>query len=390
MGAHAILSASGAHRWMACPGSARFEAQFNEETSEYAEEGRFAHALAELQLGFSLGNITHREYNKNLKTMQENPLYSPVMAEYIEQYTTFVQERVADACNRCKDPIVLLEQRLDFSEWVPEGFGTGDVVIIADGTLEVIDLKYGQGVPVDAAGNPQLRLYGLGAYALFSPLYDIEGVRMTICQPRLDSLSSETRSAVELIHWGETEIRPKAELAFSGKGGFCAGEHCKFCRGRAMCRARAEYNLELARYDFTAPQSLTDDEIAEILGKITDLQSWAKDVSEYALTQARDNGIYFPGWKLVEGRSNRKYTDEEQVVATLLAAKYDADLITPRVLLGITAMEKEIGKKKFNELLSGLVEKPPGKPTLVPESDKRPALNSTQTAIEDFSEKKGA
>ncbi len=357
MSKHALLSASSAHRWMVCPGSARFEEQFEEESSDYAEEGRFAHKLAELQLGFNLGQITHREYNKSLTSMQENPLYSPAMAEYIEQYTVFVQERIAEACDRCKDPIVMLEQCLDFREWVPEGFGTGDVVIIADGILEVIDLKYGQGVAVDAVGNPQLRLYGLGAYALFSTLYDIDSVRMTIHQPRLDSLSSEELPVQELLNWAETEVRPKAELAINGEGGFCAGEHCKFCRGRVMCRTRAEYNLELAKYDFAAPQSLTDDEIAEILGRITPLQAWASDVSDYALRQARDNGVYFPGWKLVEGRSNRRYTDEDQVIASLLAAGFEADTITPRVLPGHHGHGKAIGKKKFADLLKGLLRK---------------------------------
>lgn len=390
MGAHALLSASGAHRWMTCPGSARFEEQFDEETSEYAEEGRLAHALAEQQLRYLQGEISTRAYNKKLRELQQDPLYTPAMGEHIEQYVALVQERVAEACTRCKDPIVMLEQQLDFSQWVPDGFGTGDVVIIADGILEIIDLKYGQGVPVSADNNPQLRLYGLGAYATFSCLYDIDFVRMTICQPRLDSLSSEELPAGELLAWAENEVKPKAELAYRGEGGFAAGEHCRFCRARVMCRARAEYNLELARHEFRKPERLSHNEIAEILGRIDMLQAWAKDVSDYALTQARDHGIRFPGWKLVEGRSNRRYTDEEAVTKALLAAGFEADMITPRVLLGITAMERELGKKKFAELLAGLVEKPPGKPTLVPEDDSRPEINSTQAAINDFSEKKGA
>lgn len=384
---HALLSASGSHRWMACTPSARLELEFPDKPSEYADEGSFAHALAEIKLSRAVANTRKpSEFKKALAEIQKDPRYSTSMEEYIAQYVDLVAERFLEAKKSCPDTLVLLEQRLDFSQWVPNGFGTGDVVIIADGMLEVIDLKYGKGVPVSAEGNSQTRLYGLGAVATYEMLYDFSRIRMTIIQPRLDSISTEELTVEELITWAETELKPKAELAHAGEGEFCAGPHCQFCRAKYTCRARAEANLELARLDFAKPEVLGDEEIAEVLGKADMLQAWASDIKTYALDQAEKHGKKWPGWKLVEGRSNRKYSDEILVGETLIKAGYEEKQIHKEPeLLGITAMEKLLGKKKFGELLSNLVIKPAGKPVLVPESDKRPEINSLQSAVEDFS-----
>jgi len=315
--------------------------------------------------------------------MKKDDFYSQEMEDYVGRYVELVIERINEARAKTEDAAVIIEQRLDFSEWVPDGFGTGDVVVIADGVLEIIDLKYGKGVPVSAEGNPQLRLYALGAVHQFSILYDVEAVRMTIIQPRLDNISTDELTADELLTWADEVVKPKAEEADAGDGEFVPGDHCRFCKARFKCRARADANLELAKLDFEKPPLLSNDEVAGVLKKAVELQKWAADVQSYALDQAENHGGKFPGWKLVEGRSNRKYTDEDAVFKKLKAG-YDEDRIAPRKLLGITKMEKEIGKKIFISQLSDLVIKPSGKPTLVEESDKRAELNSVASAEDDF------
>lgn len=385
---HALLSASGSKRWLSCTPSAQLEQKFPEQKSEYAEEGSFAHSLAELKLGRAVANtIKPSVFKKKLAEMQNNPLYSTSMEEYIEQYATQVFERFTKARKNCPDALVLLEQRLDFSEWVPEGFGTGDVVIIADNILEIIDLKYGKGVPVSAIDNPQTRLYGLGCISNYSMLYDFSTVRMTIIQPRLDSISTEEMTMDELLAWAEEYVKPRAIQAMAGEGEPASGDHCQFCKAKFNCRARAEDNLEMAKYDFQDPFLLSIDEIAAILAKADELQKWAGDIQSYALDQAENHGVKFPGWKLVEGRSNRTYTDLEKVEKTLVSAGYEDEKIhKPKELLGITAMEKEIGKKQFEVVLKDLIIKPVGKPVLVPESDKRPELSSVASAQADFTD----
>lgn len=381
---HAILSASGAYRWLACPPSARLEEQFAETTSTYAEEGTLAHGMAEQKLRFLLKQISAQDYDQALQIFEKNEFYSASMLDYIETYTSIVMEKVNEAKARSADAVVLLEQKLDFSDWVPEGFGTGDVVIISDGVLEIIDLKYGKGVPVAAEDNAQMKLYALGALATFDSLYDIKTVRMTIVQPRLDSISSDEIPAETLYWWADTELIKRAQLAWEGEGEFQAGEHCRFCRARYTCRARAEANLELAKMEFKKPEILTDEEIGEVLKQADELKAWVSDVFDYALVQARDHGKKFPGWKLVEGRSVRQYADEGAVAKKLTEAGYKEEQIYEKRLWGITAMEKLLGKTLFNELLGGLVIKPPGKPTLVPEADKRPEINSIAAAMADF------
>lgn len=381
---HAILSASGAYRWLACPPSARLEEQFEETISAYAEEGTLAHGIAEQKLRFLLKQISAQDYAQALQIFEKNEFYSASMLDHIETYASIVLEKINEARARSKDALVFLEQRLDFSDWVPEGFGTGDVVIISDGVLEIIDLKYGKGVPVSAEDNAQMRLYALGALATFDSLYDIKTVRMTIVQPRLDSVSTDGITAEMLYWWADTELIKRAQLAWEGKGEFQAGEHCRFCRARFNCRARAEANLELAKMEFKKPELLTDEEIGEVLKQADELKAWASDVFGYALEQARDHGKKYKGWKLVEGRSIRQYADEDAVAKKLTEAGYKENQIFQKKLFGITAMEKLLGKTKFGELLKGLVVKPAGKPTLVPESDKRPELNSTAAAVADF------
>ena len=364
MGKHSFLSASASHRWINCPPSARLCEEYADRPSEYAQEGTDCHELCAYKVEKALG--------RNVKNPTENlTYYSQEMEDCADGYCAFVMEEVAKARERCADPLVLVEQRLDYSRYVGiEGsFGTGDCVIVSDGLLHIIDYKHGLGVLVSAEKNSQLSCYALGALDLFDGIYDIEQVSLTIYQPRRENVSTYTMSREELLAWAETVLAPAAKLAYEGKGEFKAGDHCQFCKAKANCRKRAEYNLELARYDFEMPALLGDEEIAAILTKADELVSWAGDVKDYALQKAL-SGTKFTGFKVVEGRSNRKYTDESAVAKTVEDAGYEP---YEKKLLGITAMSQVLGRKKFEELLGGLVYKPPGKPVLVPESDKRPA-----------------
>lgn len=382
MAQHAILSASSASRWMTCPPSARLEQNFENKTSEFAAEGTLAHELGELNLRHNLGEITKRKLNSEIKNIEAHELYTADMPDYVDIYVNTCLEKVSEAKAKTKDALFKIEQRLDFSEWVPEGFGTGDFVIIADGTMEICDLKYGKGVPVSAVSNKQMRLYALGAIEEFGFLYDIENVKMTIIQPRLDSISTDEITAAELLKWAEEFVKPTAELAFKGEGEFCAGEHCGFCRAKSVCKARADKNLELAKYEFRTTETLSEKDIADILGKADELAKWVKDIQTYALDQALQ-GAAFEGWKLVEGRSNRKYTDVEKVAEILLKDGYlNSDIYKPKELQGLTNMEKLVGKKELNKLVGKFIEKPPGKPVLVTEDDKRPVFNSAKGDFE--------
>ena len=372
--AHAILSASGASRWMACTPSARLEQQFENKTSEYAAEGTLAHELGELKLKKVLEGLSSRRFNSKLKKIQENKLYTADMPDYVDVYVDTCLERYSEARAKTPDALFKIEQRLDFSEWVPEGFGTGDFVIIADGTMEVCDLKYGKGVPVSADNNKQMMLYALGAISEFSFLYDIEKVRMIIIQPRLDNISTFEVTVEELLKWAEEFVRPKAELAIKGEGEFFSGDHCRFCRAKAVCRARADKNLELAKYDFQEPPTMDNNDIAYVLSKVDELVNWASDVKEYALESAL-KGEEFDGFKIVEGRSNRKWSSEEDVAKTLIAEGFQESMIYTRKLDGISKIEAAIGKKEVKRLLGDYIVKPVGKPTLVPITDKREPYN---------------
>ena len=373
MGNHALLSASSSHRWLNCPPSARLCEGYDDKGSDFAAEGSDAHSLCEYKLRKALG-MEAKDPTEDLTW------YDAEMEESADGYVAFVMELVSEAKKTCSDPVVLIEQRLDYSKYVQAGFGTGDCVLIADGILHIVDFKYGRGVLVEAEDNPQMKLYALGALEIFDCLYDIDTVSMTIYQPRRANISTFTLSRQELLDWAETVLVPTAQLAFAGDGEYHCGEWCQFCKAKADCRERARANMELARYEFRQPPLLTDEEVEAILGKLDDLTNWASDIKDYAL-QAAISGKHWSGYKLVEGRATRRYTDENAVVAAVKAAGYDP-YDEPKVL-GVTAMTTLLGKKQFNDILGGLIVKPQGKPTLVPESDKRPAMT---TIIDDFKE----
>lgn len=368
---HALLSASGAHRWLNCPPSTVLESREPDSTSAMAEQGAVAHALSEWKL--------RRALNDAPTFKPESGWIDTEMEDLTDDYVAFVQEHISLARETCGDPQVLIEQRLDFSHVVPGGFGTGDCVIIAEPKLQIIDLKYGQGVLVEAERNPQLMLYALGAVHAFGDLYDITDVAVRIYQPRRGNVNTSETSVAELLAWAETEVKPKAELAAAGEGEFCPGSWCQFCRIAPTCRARAEANLALTQLEFAPPAELSDSEIADVLTRIPQLKSWAADVEAYALSQTVNQGKHWERFKLVAGLSIRKCTDENSVAAAAQAAGY-TDIYDER-LITLTAMERLMGKTRFTEVLGHLVVKPVGNPTLVPESDKRPALaiHSAQT-----------
>ena len=372
--AHAVLSASSSDRWLHCPPSARLCETYEDKGNNYAVEGTDAHSLCEFKLRKALGQSA-KDPTESLN------FYNEEMEDCAAGYAAYVIEQVEAAKETCPDPVVLVEQRVDFSRWVKQGFGTADCLIIADGTLRVFDFKYGLGVLVSAEENPQMKCYALGALELFDDIYDIDDVTLHIYQPRRQNVSEWRIPKADLLTWAEEVLKPAADLAWDGKGEFSCGDWCRFCKAKNVCRARAEENLKLARHDFKLPPKLTDAEIEVILSKVDELVSWASDIKEYALQQAL-SGKEWHGFKLVEGRSVRKYTDEASVAKAVSDAGFDP---YEKKLLGITAMQKMLGNNRFEELLTAYIEKPQGKPTLVPDSDKRPAMN---TAKNDFMEDK--
>ena len=378
--AHASLGASKASQWLACTPSIRLGEQYEETTSVFAKEGTFMHELSELYLSYELKQMTKAQFNKKLKEMKQNEFFNSEIEQAVQTYVDFATEKMNEAKATSKDPLILIEEKVDFSPWVPDAFGTGDVILIYGDRLEVIDLKGGKGVKVSAVENPQMRLYALGALNNFGVLYDTQKILMTVVQPRLDNISTDEMKVDELLEWAQTVVKPKAELAFKGEGDFMAGEHCRFCKVKATCRARAEENLKLACMDFQKPPLLTDDEVVEVLTSMDQLMSWAKDVQEYALNMANDENKQWPGMKLVEGRGSRKYSDENAIVEALTTAGYDSDVIYKKSLNTITTLEKELGKKTFQELLGCLITKAPGKVKLVPEEDKRPEIKASPEA----------
>ena len=372
MGKHAYLAASASNRWLHCPPSAKLCAEAEDVGSPYAQQGTDAHSLCEHLLLTALGR-------ESKDPTEDLTWYDQEMQESAEGYRDFVMEQVEDAKQFCPDPMVCVEQTLDFSKWVPHGFGTGDCVIVADDLLHIVDFKYGVGVLVAAADNPQLKCYALGAIDTFSDLYDIRRVKLSIYQPRRDNADTWEISVPDLMAWAENTLAPIAKLAYDGEGEFSAGDHCQFCKVKATCRKRAEYAMELAAYDFAEAPTLDELEIAAILTQIDALVSWASDIKDYDLTQAL-TGVRYPGFKIVEGRSNRRYSNPEAVAEIVKKAGYDP---YEKKLLGITAMQRQLGKKQFDQLLRGYIEKPQGKPVLAPETDTRPEYN---TAANDFME----
>ena len=372
---HSILGASAADRWMNCTPSARLTESMGDESSEFAKEGTAAHELCEWKVRKALkmraGKRPVSEY------------WSEEMEECSDDYRDYIIDLIGEAKKVCKDPVTLIEQHLDFSCYVPDGYGTGDFLLVADKVLNVVDFKYGRGVAVYADHNPQMMLYALGALNLFDCLYDIETVTMTIFQPRLRSVSTWTLSATELYRWAEEELKPRAELAAKGEGEFISGSWCRFCKARNTCRARAESFLELARLEFQPPALLSDEEVAEVMEKADELSKWASDVVAYAQAEAIENGKHWNGYKLVEGRSVRKFSDETKVETAAKEAGYTD--IYNKSLITLTAFEKLMGKDKFAEILGSYVTKPAGKLTLVPVSDKRPEV-TVNTVNDEFLE----
>jgi len=385
--AHAKLSASGSEKWMTCTPSARLEEGFPDEGSEFAREGTFAHEVFELQLKRYLHRVSTREFDAGMAILKDNEFWSEELRDHVQDAVDVAIERIELARDACKDPVILIEQRLDFSPWVPEGFGTGDLVIVIDDWVWVLDLKYGKGVLVECEGNTQMQLYGLGGYNELAHLYDIKRVRMTVLQPRLNNYASSELLVEDLLDWAENYVALRAQMAWDGEGDFVPGDHCTsgFCRARFLCPARAEQALAVAKQEFgslepttlnvPAVDTLPMERIAQLLPIADTVIEWFSDLKAHALKEA-EAGHEIPGWKLVEGRSNRKYSDPDAVAAKLVEAGVPEAVIYERSLLGITALEKTLGKKKFAELLDDLVVKPSGKPTLVRVDDKTSVQHS--------------
>lgn len=381
---HARLSPSAAARWINCTASIRLSEQLPPAGStSYADEGTLAHAIGEIKILRLAGELSEKEYGDHLAACIQadgGQYWTGEMDEATDLYCGIVHEHLSAAG---PDAALLVEQQLDLDAWAPGSFGTSDAVIIGNGVLEIIDLKYGKGIRVDAVQNPQLRLYALGAADMFEGLYDFEAVRMTIVQPRLDHVSTDMLTLRSLRDWGLNIVQPAAYNANKGIGDPKPGDWCRWCPAKAVCRARAQKQLELAKYEFMAPELLTNEEIGEILKQAEELQKWMADVQDYAFKSALD-GIHIDGWKLVAGRSVRKYADDLKVSEALQAAGFPEASLYERKLYGITAMEKIVGKKKLKEILGDLIVTPAGKPVLVPESDKREAINGIESAREDF------
>ena len=404
---HSILGASSAKRWLTCTPSARLgerlTSRFGSESSPYAQEGTKAHALAEIKVRkafYAADGMTTTVYSR--MSQEERDAYTGInafrydalraelgdipsdMEHATDAYCDVVMEKYLSAKDQDASTRLLLEQRLDYSRWVPSGFGTGDCVIVSDSLLEIADLKYGLGIPVDAVGNPQLRLYGLGAIAKFGQLYDFPAVRMTIIQPRLESVSEETLGRVELLDWAEAEVREKAQQAWKGIGDFVPGDHCRFCPAKAVCSARVAEALKLFRYGFESPGLIPDEQIPGILETLDVAEAWIKDCRAYAEKHAL-HGQTLPGWKLARGKKpNRRWADPEEVRAQLLRAGYAPGQIETTSLKPVGEIEKTIGAKAFRALVGGLVAQGEGRLTLVPESDKRLEYASADAAFADL------
>ena len=361
MGTHALLSPSAAHRWMNCPPSACLEREFPSSSSEVAAEGTAAHALCEHKL------------RKLLKLRSKRPhsdFEDDEMDRCSDDYVSFVQEQMGEI----PSPMVLVEQRLDLTRYVPEAFGTADCIIVGGDRLHIVDFKYGMGVLVEAEHNPQMMLYALGALELLDGIYDIQTISMSIFQPRRENVCTWSLPKEDLLRWARDDLVEKARLAYMGEGEYRAGEWCTFCRAAVRCRARAEEKLRLAKEEFKYPPLITDEEIEDVLGEIPELIKWANAILAYATDAAVNHGKEWTGFKIVEGRSVRRYKDEDAVAREAESAGYTD--IFDRKLISLTQMEKLMGKKAFTDILGGLIEKPPGKPTLVPLSDKRSAIHT--------------
>ncbi len=389
---HALLSASGASRWLNCTPSARLEERFDESSSSsYAEEGTLAHEFADITLRWIMNGVNGREgmdtkvFKAEKKKLEKHKLFYPEMINEVDKYVGLVMEAYKVAQAKTPAAVLLVEERLDFSHIVEKGYGTSDATIIGDGILHINDLKFGKGIKVEAEENSQMKLYGIGALRRFDMVYDIHTVRLTIIQPRLDHISSWDISVEDLIAWGEEVVKPKAAEAYKGEGVQCAGDWCRFCKVKPMCKTLAEKNMSLAKHEFADPHLLTEEALIGIFKQQPMLVDWANAVSQYLLDEAI-KGKTWPGYKLVEGRSIRKWEDETSVIQMLENNGLKEDQIFKKSLKPITDLEKSLTKEFFAKVLSNQIIKPPGKPTLVPNEDKRHALGGLEAAKRDFAD----
>ena len=376
MTAHALLSASGSKRWLSCTPSAKLEATLPEQKRgagafDFSQEGTTAHSLAEVKLRYHFGQIGTEEYESDYKKIQETPYYNDDFEAHVDNYVLYVRSQIGEG------DVPLFEQRVDFSDWVPDGFGTADVVILSKHAIRVIDLKFGKGIPVHAQDNPQLRLYALGAYSKFKEEFpEIKEVSYTIHQPRLDSISTDGTTISKLVDWANYFVKPKAKKAWSGAGEFLPGEWCGFCRAKAQCRARSDYNTELAKQDFKNPRLLSEEEVSEVLVKAQNLKTWVNDVEEFALNRAVDQGVIPPGYKLGMTVTHRKISDSQLAATVLVEKGMSPEVIWEQPKLkSISVLEKLGPKGQVVSWLGELVQRPEGAPKLI---------RSKEDAKEDF------
>jgi len=385
--AHALLSASGAHRWMVCTPSAVFEEQFkqDEQTSVYAEEGTFAHELAEaiLRFGYASIRLEVDKFAQEMARLKKSDFYSFEMQEEVEKYTDYVSEIYRSAKAKDKYSELRVEDKFDLSQWIPEGFGTNDAVVLVWDEMHVCDLKFGKGVKVSATDNDQLKLYALGALEKHGLSFNIEKVVLHIVQPRIGNFSTFELSVAELMYWAEKEVKVKAALAFEGKGEFVPGDHCRFCKAAVRCKALADKNLEIAKYEFREPNELTDSDLLDIFERVDPFIKWANSIQAFVLSEALKGKVWH-GYKLVEGRSNRQISNEAKALEALQKAGFTLDKVVNTKIKGLGDLEKLLGKKEFAAVLNPFVTKPGGKPTLVTVDDPRPEINSTEKLKEEF------
>ncbi|WP_296813838.1 DUF2800 domain-containing protein [uncultured Megasphaera sp.] len=381
---HAFLSASSAHRWLECTAAPKMEAKFPATKSTFAEEGTLAHSIAELKLrAYAVEPMSQSVVKEQMDMLRTNELYQPEMDGYTESYLDYVKEILLSYPTK---PYIVVEKRVSFSDYVPRGFGTADCLIMTPNEVHVIDLKYGKGVPVSPTNNPQMRLYALGALAAYQLLYNFERVHMHIVQPRLNAYGQETMTVKALTRWAEDVVIPKAKEADSDDGKFNPGEWCKFCRAKAQCKARAEKYAAMVEtaHEKRDMTMITMPELGKYLEAAKLLKDWVEDIQEYGLSCGL-KGIHVPGWKVVEGRGSRAFTDADAAFETLIKSGIDESVLYERVPLTLAKTEKAIGKTLFADLVGSYVEKRPGKPTLAPTSDKRPPMKLTQNAADVFS-----
>lgn len=381
---HAVLSASGSHKWLKCTPSARLEEKFPNKTSDYMEEGTLAHAIAEFKVNSYFNEaLPKATYTRRINKFKKEKYFNAEMLAHTDTYLECIKGIAMESSTR---PFVAVEQTIDYSDYAPDGFGTADCILISENTLHVIDFKYGKGVEVSATENPQMMLYALGAIKQFGFLYDIKTINMLIVQPRKDNISDFEMTKDELLNWGNICVKPQAQLAYMGLGNFVQGEHCRFCRAKGACEFRAKENMKVVEEIKEQKEQglLTNIEIAEILNKTDGLTEWIKDISGQALDEIL-KGNCVPGYKAVEGRSNRKITDVDKAFEVLQNNDIEEALLYERKPIGLTDLEKVVGKKKLAETIGKYIEKPKGAPTLVKETDKREPYKII-SAKEEFAE----